>query len=210
MYLNRHPLCADPFGQHGDEPPAADVVDHIVPKSAGGTDAYDNLQALCYSCHNRKTLAEQGEPLALRPGQAKVDTTVVAGPPGGGKTTWVGDQCQWGDLVVDVDALYHALSGGLPWYDKPQPLLPFILAARDAVIRRLAFASNIRHAWIITGDSDQGGVERLAADLGAALVVIDATPLECMRRIMADERRSKRAEHWQQIIDRWFDRWGKA
>ena len=36
----------------------ATEVDHIVPKSAGGTDAMDNLQALCKSCHSRKTAKE--------------------------------------------------------------------------------------------------------------------------------------------------------
>lgn len=33
----------------------SDTVDHIIPKRAGGTDAYDNLQAVCRSCHSRKT-----------------------------------------------------------------------------------------------------------------------------------------------------------
>lgn len=35
-------------------------VDHILPKSRGGTDALDNLQALCSPCHQVKTLAETG------------------------------------------------------------------------------------------------------------------------------------------------------
>ena len=36
----------------------AEVVDHILPRWAGGTDAWDNLQALCTRCHRTKTLAE--------------------------------------------------------------------------------------------------------------------------------------------------------
>ena len=36
----------------------AEVVDHIVPRWAGGTDAWDYLQALCGPCHRTKTLAE--------------------------------------------------------------------------------------------------------------------------------------------------------
>ena len=37
---------------------AARQVDHIVAKSAGGTDADDNLQAICPACHLAKTAKE--------------------------------------------------------------------------------------------------------------------------------------------------------
>lgn len=59
MFLRRHPLCADPDGVHTGPVPATDV-DHIVPKRDGGRDAWDNLQALCHSCHSRKTARELG------------------------------------------------------------------------------------------------------------------------------------------------------
>lgn len=36
----------------------ADEVDHIVPQAEGGTDAEDNLQAICRRCHDVKTKAE--------------------------------------------------------------------------------------------------------------------------------------------------------
>ncbi len=60
MFLNAHPICADPFGVHakaGEVVPATDV-DHIIAKRCGGTDTWENLQALCHSCHSRKTAAE--------------------------------------------------------------------------------------------------------------------------------------------------------
>lgn len=58
IVLAEQPLCADPDGVHGDEPPLATEVDHIVPLRAGGTNARSNLQALCKSCHSRKTARE--------------------------------------------------------------------------------------------------------------------------------------------------------
>jgi 5-methylcytosine-specific restriction protein A len=33
-------------------------VDHILPRRAGGGDELENLQALCASCHSKKTRAE--------------------------------------------------------------------------------------------------------------------------------------------------------
>lgn len=60
MFLAEHPLCCDPFGLHANIVVPATDVDHIIPRRAGGSDAADNLQALCHSCHSKKTNAEQG------------------------------------------------------------------------------------------------------------------------------------------------------
>lgn len=57
MFLAEHPLCCDPFGVHGEVPVLATDVDHIVPRAAGGSDEESNLQALCHSCHSRKTVS---------------------------------------------------------------------------------------------------------------------------------------------------------
>lgn len=36
----------------------ADEVDHIIPRSQGGTDETTNLQAICKTCHRAKTAGE--------------------------------------------------------------------------------------------------------------------------------------------------------
>jgi len=61
MYLNAYPLCADPYGchaQHGELVPATEV-DHIKSKCNDGTNDWNNLQALCKSCHSRKTAIKE-------------------------------------------------------------------------------------------------------------------------------------------------------
>lgn len=35
-------------------------TDHIIPRSQGGSDKWDNLQSLCHSCHSSKTVREDG------------------------------------------------------------------------------------------------------------------------------------------------------
>ena len=52
IVLRANPICAK-----CDEP--ATDIDHITPRVRGGTDSFDNLQALCHSCHSIKTRREQ-------------------------------------------------------------------------------------------------------------------------------------------------------
>lgn len=60
-FLARNPLCADPEGRHPGIPAPANEVDHIVPRLVRPDLVYDwdNLQALCKSCHSRKTRLEE-------------------------------------------------------------------------------------------------------------------------------------------------------
>jgi 5-methylcytosine-specific restriction enzyme A len=45
----------EPFCRECGPPTLSRHVDHIVPRRRGGTNARGNLQALCASCHARKT-----------------------------------------------------------------------------------------------------------------------------------------------------------
>jgi 5-methylcytosine-specific restriction protein A len=55
--LSRDKGLCQPCLQAGRPRPAR-AVDHIIPKAAGGTDADDNLQAICNACHQAKTATE--------------------------------------------------------------------------------------------------------------------------------------------------------
>lgn len=58
MQRDQH-LC-QPCMAEGRVTPATEC-DHIIPKSKGGTDAADNLQAICRDCHAAKTACESAE-----------------------------------------------------------------------------------------------------------------------------------------------------
>lgn len=200
MHLAQEPLCRH-CGRQGIVTPASEV-DHIVPRSNGGSDKYENLQALCKSCHSRKTYREMAGNRQYEP--STIPVTIVAGPPGSGKTTYVQQRARWGDLVIDVDALYAALSG-LPWYEKPLDLLPFVLDARDAVIARLARQSDVGRAWIITGEPDTDKLDELREALEATeLIVLDVSQEECYKRVRGDSRRADKAEQQCKLVDSWF------
>lgn len=59
-FLQKHPWCSDPFGDHADTLVRATQVDHVLPKSMGGTDAESNLDGKCDHCHNKKTALLDG------------------------------------------------------------------------------------------------------------------------------------------------------
>lgn len=53
IVLTEEPLCA--LCKRDGRVSEATEVDHITPKANGGTDARNNLQGLCKSCHAKKT-----------------------------------------------------------------------------------------------------------------------------------------------------------
>lgn len=55
--LRRRILRTEPICRTCQAAPATEI-DHIVPKHLGGTDDLSQLQPLCHSCHQRKTLSE--------------------------------------------------------------------------------------------------------------------------------------------------------
>jgi len=201
MVLADSPLCVE--CKRNGLVVVATEVDHIVPKARGGDDSFENLQPMCQTCHRRKTIKDRVNKVQ----HSRIPVTIVAGAPGSGKTTFVQTHKTWGDLVIDVDALFCALSGE-PWYDKPVGLLPFVIEARDAVIRRLAEESEVRRAWIITGEADVEKLKQLKQDLGAdRLLVMDTDQHECYRRIENDERRADKFKQQKELVDKWFGKY---
>lgn len=200
MVLAENPLCVE--CQRIGRVTAAQEVDHIVPKHLGGPDDWDNLQPLCRACHRAKT-ARDASVTDNGWRTSTIPCTIVAGAPGSGKSYYVKQRMMHGDLVIDVDALYSALSG-LAWYDKPVNLLPFVIEARDAIIRRLAKRSKVRSAWFITSEADCQTLIHWRDTLQARLVIMDTSPNECMRRIANDERRSKHADAWRPLVSEWW------
>lgn len=53
MFLRANPVCVDPDNNHlGQIVPATDAH-HKIAKKDGGEDSFENLMALCHSCHSK-------------------------------------------------------------------------------------------------------------------------------------------------------------
>ncbi len=123
----------------------------------------------------------------------------VCGPPAAGKTSYVKERAKAGDLVVDLDALYSALTGLAEHERAGDPsLLRFAQAAAKAV--RLAVGHALRdggapaRVWMIRTAADPLERSILAVDYAADVVVLPC-PLEvCLERIAADPVRRARPE----------------
>ena len=61
VILRRDSGLCQPCKAHGRYV-VATAVDHIVPKSQGGTNEQSNLQAICTPCHAHKTATERRTP----------------------------------------------------------------------------------------------------------------------------------------------------
>lgn len=134
---------------------------------------------------------------------------VVCGPPGGGKTTWVKGQKRWGDVVVDMDALFAAVTG-LPWYEKPEALVPLALELQETALRWIERnPGRFMNAWVITGGAKLAGRKRLRKRLGAEVVMLATPPDECLRRIAADPRRAEEMERWMPLVHKWWQEYEK-
>lgn len=194
LILHRDPVCVMCARE------AATEVDHIVALAKGGDNALENLQGLCKSCHSRKTATEDGA-FQTKPKTSQV--TIVCGPPGSGKTTYVRERAHRGDLIIDLDFIFAAISG-LPLYDKPVGLLNVALEVKDFLIAKLRGQSGINRAWIVTGGAARAEREEIARKTGGRVIVLAVPAHECLARISKDDRRVGTSEAWQSRIERWW------
>lgn len=122
--------------------------------------------------------------------------TVVCGAPGSGKTSWVRSQIRRGELVVDVDALFAALTMR-PLYDKPESLIGAVLSLRDHVIE------SYEPAWVISSDPTITYRAQMREAHGARVVVLETPPDVCIERIAGDLRRDEGTD-WPELVNRWW------
>jgi predicted kinase len=120
--------------------------------------------------------------------------TLVCGPPGSGKTTYVRERLNRGDLIVDLDDIWSAFTGQQKG-DHPDGLLPYICEARDAVLKK--WGQNRRtDIWFIHSAASRRKRRAVRRMFGADVVVLETTPNECVRRATEQGRDPVKTFKW--------------
>lgn len=155
----------------------------------------DNIDLVHHRCHNL---------IHEKTGFKQAKVYIVWGAPLSGKTSYVEGVAKRGDLILDMDSLWQAVSGR-PRYEKPNRLKEVVFGMRDQLLtmveqRRGYWAT----AYILGGYALPNERERLAERLGAECIHIDTTREECHDRLdrCGDGRRKS---EWSVYIDDWFD-----
>jgi hypothetical protein len=108
---------------------------------------------------------------------------VVTGPPCSGKTTYVNEHRQSGDVIIDLDAMAQAL--GADPYDYPPAITAVAQYARGAAIRA-AIGWHLRGTRVWVTDCEPSPARwQQYAQAGARHVRLDVDPDELHRRISA-------------------------
>lgn len=139
----------------------------------------ENVQLVHFRCHNE---------IHKRFGYAERRVQrvyIVYGAPCSGKSAFVNDVAEPGDIVLDIERLWTAVKAGKCGKNiKPTEIKGNVFALRDCLLDQIRTRrGRWNNAYIIGGYPLQGERERLAADVGADKLVFIDTPKEvCLQR----------------------------
>lgn len=158
----------------------------------------ENVQLVHFRCHNEihKRFGYSGS----------IQKTVylVYGSPCSGKSTWVKEVAESGDLVLDIDRIWKAIRAeSCGEYEKPNELKANVFGVRDCILDMIKVRrGKWKNAFIVGGYALDGERERLIEMIGIDKVIFIDTPRE-----VCIERAQLKSDEWITYVDEWFDRY---
>jgi len=151
----------------------------------------NKIEIICQDCHNKEH----------RRFGNKQNVYIVYGSPLSGKNTLVNELMQYGDIVLDMEALWQAVTYG---EDKPKNVRFNIFKLKDELLDQIKTRYGQWYdAYIIGGYPDKYERERLAQTLGAELIYCESTREECISRL----EKSIKQKVWIDYINEWWEKY---
>lgn len=148
----------------------------------------DNIELIHFRCHNERH---------HRFGGFRQRVYLVYGAPCAGKSSFVRDQASADDLILDIDALWEAVSINDKFH-KRKGLAINVFGLRDALLDQIRTRTGKwLNAYVVGGYPLKSDRDRLCDLLNAEPVFIDADRETCLSRAANDQ--------WREYINEWFD-----
>lgn len=155
----------------------------------------DNIALVHHVCHNR---------IHNKLGYKPRCVYLVYGAPLSGKSTYVAEIAQQGDLIIDIDNIWQCVSGQ-PRYTKPPCLNDIVFSVRDTLLEGVKYRrGRWLNCYIIGGYPLVSERERLCRELGAKPIYVEASQAECLARLEACSDGRNQTE-WTRFISAWFE-----
>ena len=131
----------------------------------------------------------------------------VYGAPCSGKSSLVANSKGNSDLVVDIDLIWQAVTGG-ELYFKPDALKTIVFQLRDSLLEMVKTRTGKwERAWIIEGGAVKSNRMRRIEALGAEAIFIPTDKETCLQRLASDDKRALVRDEWTSYIDQWFEQY---
>lgn len=152
----------------------------------------NNVDLICTDCHNKEH---------QRFGHSEHKVYIVYGSPCSGKSAMVNQMKERGDLIVDMDRIFLAISGCV-LYDKPDNLKRNAFRVRDTLLDNIRTRyGQWNDAYIIGGYPHKQERLDLASRLGAEIIYCEATKVECLARA---ELLGIFTAEWKRYVQKWW------
>jgi hypothetical protein len=159
----------------------------------------DNVMLVHHKCHNK---------IHDRLGLSYIKQVyVVYGSPLSGKSTFVKESMNYGDIVIDIDNIWQCISA-CDRYIKPNRLKSNVFDIRNLLIDSICMRKgNWLNAYVIGGYPLISERERLIKRLGAREIFVDTPKEECIVRLLNDS--SRNTDEWLQYINDWWEKYNR-
>lgn len=156
----------------------------------------DNIQLVCFKCHNK---------IEKRFCSFKRSVYLVIGASCSGKSTWVQEQADTDDLILDFDKIWQAISKNEK-YIKPNRLKPVAFAMRECLMEQIKMRTGSWvNCYIISTEPFVMNRKRLCDGLGVdETIFMDTSREECIRRLHENPS-GRNIEEYEGYINNFYD-----